>query len=147
MRRWPSGRMVRLLGYPRNAYPFDDHQEAAGLGDAYDRLLRAQIEYLNRRTVELLAAIASSDRDAVVVVFSDHGSGVGYSDLDPQLPSLDLRTANLLAVSAPKGNPMIDDRSTLINLLPSDPQTWCSGCHSTRRPKTSGSTRGSVRRP
>jgi hypothetical protein len=106
------------LGYPRAAYPFDDHQEAASLGDFYDRLLLGQIEYLNRRTLELLEAITSSERPAVVVVFSDHGSGVAYSDLNPQPSSLDLRTANLLALSVPTGSSLIDQRSTLINLLP-----------------------------
>ena len=106
------------VGFPRRTYPFDDHQDAAALGDAYDQMLRAQIEYLNRRTLELLAAIESSDRDAVVVVFSDHGSGIRYSDLDPQIASLDLRTANLLAVSALRGKTLIDDRSTLVNVLP-----------------------------
>jgi len=98
--------------------PFDDSDEYTILGpDEYDRQLAGQIAYLNGRVLELVDAIARADPNAVVVVFSDHGSGIregvvtGGSDPD-------LRTANLLAVRCPGRQDIIDDRSTLVNLLP-----------------------------
>jgi hypothetical protein len=54
----------------------------------------------------------------VIVVFSDHGSGVRSDSGDRLNADADLRTANLLAVRSPGRTGIIDDRSTLANLLP-----------------------------
>ena len=110
------GRPVEIQGF--ESFPFDDSEEHSILGpDEYARRLRGQIGYLNRRVVEAVDVIVQSDDRAVVAVFSDHGSGIrellgtGASDVD-------LRTANLLAVRSPGAPEIIDDRSTLANLLP-----------------------------
>ncbi len=94
----------------------DDGDEYAILGsDEYARRLAGQIAFVNARTLHLVDTITAADPQAIIVVFSDHGSGIRESDegSDP-----DLRSANLLAVRAPGRGPLIDDRSTLVNLLP-----------------------------
>lgn len=81
------------------------------------RRLDGQIQYLDRRVTEIVDAIDRSGRPGVIVLFSDHGSGVRF-DADNQLDGgsdLDLRSANLLAVRCLGA---LDDRSTLVNILP-----------------------------
>lgn len=101
---------------------------ASGLGGDYDwqkvlgpreyaRRFQAQIDYLGRETIDLVDTIISHRaRRSVVVVFSDHGTGVPPpgSDTVPH----EIRTANLLAVRAPGHDDLIDQRSTLVNVLP-----------------------------
>jgi hypothetical protein len=99
--------------------PFDDSDEYVVLGrDEYARRLAGQLAYLNRRVLELLDTIVEADPRAVVVVFSDHGSGIREMADIGGTSDLDLRTANLLAVRSPGRPGIIDDRSTLANVLP-----------------------------
>jgi len=115
----PAGERVGARGIWMS---FDDNQEYEGLGrDEYSRRLADQITYLNRRVVEVVDAVVETDPDAVVVVFSDHGSGIREKKRDDGTwgtSDVDLRTANLLAVRSPGQTGIIDDRSTLVNLLP-----------------------------
>jgi hypothetical protein len=46
------------------------------------------------------------------------GARIPAGVADREVPDLDLRTANLLAVRSPGRTGIIDDRSTLANLLP-----------------------------
>jgi len=84
----------------------------------YVRRLEGQIGFLSARTLDLVDRIIDRDPEAVIVVFSDHGSGVRDAPNDPGAVDADLRTANLLAVRSPGRTGIIDDRSTLANLLP-----------------------------
>jgi hypothetical protein len=98
---------------------FTDWGEYQRFGRAeYSRRLAEQISYLNRRVLQAVEAIVVADPEAVIVIFSDHGSGirvdVGYGGPT----DVDLRTANLLAVLSPGHPDLIDDRSTLVNVLP-----------------------------
>jgi hypothetical protein len=93
----------------------DDRDQYAGLGrEEYSRRLEGQIDYLNDQVLRALDGIDRSGRPAIVVVFSDHGSGIRFAEDDPA-SDYDLRTANLLAV---RGFGPPDDRTTLVNLLP-----------------------------
>jgi hypothetical protein len=94
------------------AMRYADSVDIAQLGRAeYVRRLDGQIAFINTRTLDLADRIIARDPTAVVVVFSDHGTGLAMADAD-------LRTANLLAVRSPGRTGIIDDRSTLANLLP-----------------------------
>jgi hypothetical protein len=99
--------------------PYADEQEIAVLGfEEYTRRLEGQLQFVNQQVIRLVDEVVAADPGAVVVVFSDHGSGAkpyraAAADLD-----IDLRTANLLAVRSPGKAGIIDDRSTLANLLP-----------------------------
>ena len=91
---------------------YADDVDMAQLGRAeYVRRLDGQIAYVNARTLAFADRIIARDPTAVVVIFSDHGTGLSTVDAD-------LRTANLLAVRSPGRTGIVDDRSTLANLLP-----------------------------
>lgn len=91
---------------------YADNVDLLQLGRAeYVRRLDGQIAFINTRTIEMADRIMAGDAAAVIVIFSDHGTGLSTVDAD-------LRTANLLAVRSPGRTGIIDDRSTLANLLP-----------------------------
>ena len=112
----PSGEAVEVRGIK---VPFDDSDEYQLLGpDEYSRRLGGQITYLNGRVLGFVDALVEADPLAVVVVFSDHGSGIREYQDAGGTSDTDLRTANLLAVRSPGQAGLIDDRSTLVNILP-----------------------------
>ena len=84
----------------------------------YVARLQGELQFLDERTLHAVDAIVQSDPGAVVVVFSDHGSGAPSRVPGATPPYADLRTANLLAVRSPGKSGIIDDRSTLANVLP-----------------------------
>lgn len=99
--------------------PFVDEPEILRFGfTEYARRLKGELQFLNERTIHLVDAVMEADPGAVVVVFSDHGSGAPSRAPGATYPYADLRTANLLAVRSPGHAGIIDDRSTLANLLP-----------------------------
>lgn len=109
----------RPLDVPGFALPYIDFQEISKYGFAgYARRLEGQLQFLNERTFHLVDTVVKADPGAVVVVFSDHGSGAPSREPGAVDPYADLRTANLLAVRSPGHAGIIDDRSTLANLLP-----------------------------
>jgi hypothetical protein len=111
-----DGSPVEVRGF---VLPYDDRSEVTELGwTEYVRRLGAQIAFVNTRSLSLVDRIVAADPAAVVVVFSDHGSDVRTDPADRRHSDADLRTANLLAVRSPGQPGIIDDRSTLANLLP-----------------------------
>lgn len=111
-----TGSPIEIRGFAVLSYP--DRRELEILGrEEYVRRLGGQITYLNSRVLGAVDAIVRSDGRAVIVVFSDHGSGIRELHLTGQ-SDVDLRTANLLAVRSPGASGIIDDRSTLVNVLP-----------------------------
>jgi hypothetical protein len=109
----------RPLDVPGFALPNGDSQEISRYGFAgYTSRLAGQLEFLNQQTLHLVDTVVAADPGAVVVVFSDHGSGAPSRAPGATPPYADLRTANLLAVRSPGQIGIIDDRSTLANLLP-----------------------------
>jgi len=107
------------LDLPGFNIPNGDPQEISRFGFAeWTRRLGGQLQFLDGRTLHLVDTITAADPGAVVVVFSDHGSGAPPREPGVPFPYADLRTANLLAVRSPGKSGIIDDRSTLANLLP-----------------------------
>jgi hypothetical protein len=86
--------------------------------DGYVSRLQGELQFLDERTLHAVDTVVTADPGAVVVVFSDHGSGAPSRVPGAVDPYPDLRTANLLAVRSPGKSGIIDDRSTLANLLP-----------------------------
>jgi hypothetical protein len=98
---------------------YRDVQEIAQYGfTGYVARLQGELQFLDERTLHAVDTIVKADPGAVVVVFSDHGSGAPSRVLGAVEPYPDLRTANLLAVRSPGKSGIIDDRSTLANVLP-----------------------------
>jgi len=111
-----DGQPLELDGF---VLPYADTAEIARFGIAeYRRRLAGQITFLEHRTLQLVDSVVANDPGAVVVVFSDHGSGAPPRRSSETYPYPELRTANLLAVRSPARPGIIDDRSTLANLLP-----------------------------
>jgi Sulfatase len=107
------------LDVPGFALPNGDSQEIARYGfDGYSRRLAGQLQFLDQQTLHLVDTVVAADPGAVVVVFSDHGTGAPPREPGAASSYPDLRTANLLAVRSPGQSGIIDDRSTLANLLP-----------------------------
>ena len=107
------------LALPGFVLPYDTNQEISRFGlTEYAARLRGQLSFLNEHTLQLVDTVVRTDPGAVVVVFSDHGSGAPSRAPGPTPPYADLRTANLLAVRSPGRTGIIDDRSTLANLVP-----------------------------
>jgi Sulfatase len=110
-----DGRVTPETG---NYNVFDDREQYLELGpDQYAAKLNTQVAHLDRRLLDITGEIAGSGRPSIVILFSDHGSGVRFTasdELDGH-SDLELRSANVLAV---RGIGAIDDRSTLVNLLP-----------------------------
>lgn len=111
-----AGRPLDVRGF---ALQYGDALEISRFGfEEYTRRLEGQLEFLNGRTIHLIDSVVASDPGAVVVVFSDHGTNAPPRAPGDTPPYADLRTANLLAVRSPGHPGIIDDRSTLANLLP-----------------------------
>jgi hypothetical protein len=107
------------LDVPGSVLPRSDPGEIALYGlDGYAKRLGGETQFLDDRTLHLVDTVVAADPRAVVVVFSDHGSGAPSSAPGATSPYVDLRTANLLAVRSPGKVGIIDDRSTLANVLP-----------------------------
>ncbi len=107
------------LALPGFAIPSGAAGEIARYGFAeHTRRLAGQLQFIDGRTIHLVDTIVAADPGAVVVVFSDHGEGAPSRAPGATAPYADLRTANLLPVRSPGQTGIIDDRSTLANVLP-----------------------------
>lgn len=109
-------------GTPRNGGP------GAALSGRYDggilREDRIRRTFENADHVGQLAVatidriIAASSRPPVIVVFSDHGSEIGWNDLDPLGSDLVERMSNMLAVHAPGHAGLFPPGTTPVNVFP-----------------------------
>jgi hypothetical protein len=107
------------LDVPGFALAYQDVLAISQYGfNGYVRRLQGELQFVNERTLHVVDTVMKADPGAVVVVFSDHGSGAPSREPGATPPYADLRTANLLAVRSPGKSGIIDDRSTLANLLP-----------------------------
>ncbi len=107
------------LDVPGFSLDYRDVLEISRYGfEGYTTRLKGQLQFLNGQTIQLVDSVVRADPGAVVVVFSDHGSGAPSREPGATDPYADLRTANLLAVRSPGHTGIIDDRSTLANVLP-----------------------------
>ncbi len=62
--------------------------------------------------------IADAPRPTIVVVMSDHGTGVGLDPQDAKSTDLIERFSNLMAVRTPDGRDLVGDRLTPVNVFP-----------------------------
>jgi hypothetical protein len=83
----------------------------------YGRRYAGQVAHLNAMLLESVDRIRERDPEAVVVVFSDHGSAFGLDWADVAGSDIDERTANLLAVRSPGASLTLEDDVTLVNVL------------------------------
>lgn len=86
--------------------------------DAAFRLATDQATYVASLTVDLVDDIVAADPDAVVVVMSDHGSGIGLDSSDASRSDLVERFSNVLAIRAPGHPDILAKTLTPVNVMP-----------------------------
>lgn len=104
---------------PEYPYVLLDGDAFPGPKAAYTSLYEGQRAYLDRRLIQTLNSIlASSGRNAIIIIHADHGPGseLVWSSLEQSNPNE--RFGILMAVRSPDGNPALDPLpQTPINLL------------------------------
>ncbi len=96
-------------------------KDPAGTGRSADRtdLTFGYTEFTADRTVALVdRIIATSTRDAVVVIFSDHGTDLGFDAANPLDSDLNERSSVVLAIRSPGQTHILPAGTTLIGVLP-----------------------------
>jgi hypothetical protein len=77
-----------------------------------------QVEYISGRTIQAIdALIARATRPTTVVVWSDHGTGIGFDDSNPLASDLNERSSSFLAVRSADGAAMFRPGTTPVNVL------------------------------
>ena len=77
-----------------------------------------QLRYLDELTVAAVERIVSADPQAVVIVFSDHGSRSRLDIGHPERSDFDEALATLFAARTPGHEDLFPDTITLVNLFP-----------------------------
>jgi hypothetical protein len=127
----PSFVFTHLL-CPHTPYIFDENGPLKKIGSLKSNLNKkssqyvGQVKYLDKLVLKSLEKIIQNHgENAVIVLISDHGSGLPFTSLyyDPIKDKLNddviqERFSNLLAVYAPKNKNFIPDDLTLVNLFP-----------------------------
>ena len=76
-------------------------------------------EFVANRTLQLVdRMVATSAREAVVVIFSDHGTDIGFNAADPLASDLNERSSVFLAVRSPGRPGLLPPGTTPIGVLP-----------------------------
>jgi hypothetical protein len=84
----------------------------------FGRQYVGQLRYLDELTVAAVERIVSADPEAVVIVFSDHGSRSRLNIHEPAASDFDEALANLFAARTPGHEQLFPDTITLVNVLP-----------------------------
>jgi hypothetical protein len=91
-------------------------------GNRSTERLKATFEYasfVGHEAVEIVDTILRQrGDDAVIVVFSDHGTGTGFDSGDPFGSDINERSSNILAVRTPGHPNLLPAGTTPINVLP-----------------------------
>jgi hypothetical protein len=112
----PDGEPVRT---PYEQFFWVDSPVQRGMTrDEYRELARGQIRYTGQLLGEAMERLVASDPEAVVVLFGDHGSGVGMDWSDVPGSDLGERFANLFAARTPGRSGVFDVDGTLVNVFP-----------------------------
>jgi hypothetical protein len=96
-------------------------KDPVGSANASDRLAAtfSYAEFVANQTIELVDRIvASTKREAVVVVFSDHGTDIHFNAADPLNSDLNERSSVALAIRSPGRTDLLPPGTTLIGVLP-----------------------------
>ncbi len=97
---------------------FKDPTGSSNTADRIDLTFR-YAEFVADRTIGLVdRIIATSTREAVVVIFSDHGTDIGFDAADPLDSDLNERSSVVLAVRSPRHAPLLPPGTTPIGVLP-----------------------------
>jgi hypothetical protein len=84
----------------------------------FGAIYSGQVDYLNKRTLDLVDSIVSSAATPpVVLVMSDHGSASGVTFADLEHSDLDERSSNLFAALTPGLPHLFPDDVTLVNVF------------------------------
>lgn len=112
----PNGEPVRM---PYQQFFWVDSAPQRGMDqEEFRRLALGQLQYVSTAVIPALDALLVNDPEAVVVVFGDHGSGVGMDWEDVPESDLGERFANLFAVRTPGRTGVFDVDGSLINTMP-----------------------------
>jgi hypothetical protein len=96
-------------------------KDPAGSANATDRIdaTFSYADFVADRTIELVDRIvASTKREAVVVVFSDHGTDIRFNAADPLASDLNERSSVVLAIRSPGRSGLLPAGTTPIGVLP-----------------------------
>lgn len=112
----PEGEPVRM---PYQQFFWVDSAPQRGMEQAeFERLALGQLQYVSGRIVPAIDRLVANDPQAVVVVFGDHGSGVGMDWDDVPASDLGERFGNLFAARTPGRSGVFDVDGSLINTMP-----------------------------
>ena len=96
-------------------------KDPAGSANATDRIdaTFSYADFVADPTIELVDRItASTKREAVVVVFSDHGTDIHFNAADPLNSDLNERSSVVLAIRSPGRGDLLPAGTTPIGVLP-----------------------------
>jgi len=111
-----DGEAVRM---PYEQFFWVDSAPQRGMDrEEYRRLALGQVQYISTAVVPALDRLIDNDPDAVVVLFGDHGSGVGMDWEDVPDSDLAERFSNLFAARTPGRDDVFDVDASLINTMP-----------------------------
>ncbi len=97
---------------------WDNFQEGVGSSDAHRRRVFGNVEAVGHLAVAGIDALrAAADRPPVIVVFSDHGTDIGFEPDDPLSHDLDSRTSSFLATLTPAHPELFQAPTTPINII------------------------------
>jgi hypothetical protein len=96
------------------------HQPAPGTDpDAYRETYVANLAHLDGRVLKMVRDfLAATEGEAVIVLFSDHGSQSKGTVEEPTAEDVHEQYANLLAAYTPGKTALLGDDITLVNVLP-----------------------------
>ena len=78
-----------------------------------------QVTFIGEQAIRTIDdIIAHGDPRTVLVLMSDHGTGIGFGGEAPTATDLGERFSNLMAVRAPDQQDLIEDRLTPVNVFP-----------------------------
>jgi len=101
---------------PEHLFQLQDGNEFAGSDDKYRAGYSAQIEYTNRRVLQLVDQIlAAEGLRPVIVLQADHGPGVGLNWLSPETTDLRERMSIFNAYYAPQAEGSLYPEITPVN--------------------------------
>ena len=107
-------------GQPAPLRHYSDTRPELDITDAeFSDAYMSHLEYVNVRTLEVVDAMTSADRESIVVVLSDHGSEFGLNWLSGADSDLDERFANLFAARTPGVPCLFGSSPTPVNLFTS----------------------------
>lgn len=97
---------------------YGDTPDGQGVSpEAYARQYTGQLDHLQRTVLESVGRITAADPEAVIIVFSDHGSGTRFDPDRPEATDLAERFGNLFAIRTPGQYDIYMSPVTPLNIL------------------------------